>query len=199
MRWWRRWRSEIRSLRPFRTSTTFVLAPTMAKWELVLPDLKSLSRSLQLVCQSGDAIGCPLLWRFRPLLSIRSVIRSGLFNLCFCGEGLQTCVAWGVSPADVLSVVDRSRCKHRVIFTVFKVLCGDDVCICLFPELFNVILFSLCCLVLNSPSIILAIIFLDMNQILNQKQPELGPCLVDVWKSFDGNFFVLWPPIKGIK
>ena len=50
-------------------------------------------------------------------------------------------------------------------------------------ELFNVILFSLCCLVLNSPSIILAIIFLDMNQILNQKQPELELFIEKPWRS----------------
>ena len=50
-------------------------------------------------------------------------------------------------------------------------------------ELFNVILFSLCCLVLNSLSIILAIIFLDMNQILNQKQPELELFIEKPWRS----------------
>jgi len=44
-------------------------------------------------------------------------------TLCFGGEGLQACVAWGVSPADVLSTVARSRCKQRMVFAVFKALC----------------------------------------------------------------------------
>ena len=41
----------------------------------------------------------------------------------------------GVSPADVLSAVARSRCKQRMVFAVFKALCGDDVCRCSFPLL----------------------------------------------------------------
>ena len=53
----------------------------------------------------------------------------------FSGEGLQACVAWGVSPADVFSAVARSRCKQRVLFAVFKALCGDGVCRCPFPLL----------------------------------------------------------------
>jgi hypothetical protein len=32
-------------------------------------------------------------------------------TLCFDGEGLQACIAWGVPPADVLSAVARSPCK----------------------------------------------------------------------------------------
>jgi len=56
-------------------------------------------------------------------------------TLCFGGEGLQACVAWGVSPADVLSAVARSRCKQRVVLAVFKALCGNDVCRCPFPLL----------------------------------------------------------------
>ena len=53
-------------------------------------------------------------------------------TLCFDDEELQACVAWGVSPADVLSAVARSRCKKRVVFAVFKALCGDGVCRCPF-------------------------------------------------------------------
>ena len=51
---------------------------------------------------------------------------------CFGGEGLQACVAWGVSLADVLSAAARSRCRQRVVFAVFKALCGDSVCKCPF-------------------------------------------------------------------
>ena len=54
---------------------------------------------------------------------------------CFGGEGLQACVAWGVSLADVLSAAARSRCRQRVVFAVFKALCGDGVCRCPFPLL----------------------------------------------------------------
>ena len=53
-------------------------------------------------------------------------------TICFVGEGLQACVAWGVPSADVLPAVTRSRCKQRVVFAVFKTLCGDDVCRCPF-------------------------------------------------------------------
>ena len=56
-------------------------------------------------------------------------------TLYFGGEGLQACIAWGVPPADVLSAVARSRCKQRVVFVVFKALCGDGVCRCPFPLL----------------------------------------------------------------
>ena len=56
-------------------------------------------------------------------------------TLCFGGEGLQACVALGVPTADVLSAVARSRCKKRVVFAVFKALCGDGVCRCPFPLL----------------------------------------------------------------
>ena len=41
----------------------------------------------------------------------------------------------GVPPADVLSAVARSRYKHRVVFAVFKALCGDGVCRYPFPLL----------------------------------------------------------------
>ena len=85
-------------------------------------------------------------------------------TLCFGGEGLQACVAWGVPPANVLSTVARCRCKQRVVFAVFEALCGDGVCRCPFPlllfqcvfqtpvddeqsEQVSVILFSLCRLV----------------------------------------------------
>ena len=108
--------------------------------------------------------------------------------LCFAGEGLQACVVWGVLPANVLSAVARSRCKQRLIFAVFKALCGDDVCRCSFlllplqcifqvpvvdeqsneeddQKLFDVILFSLGRFVLSCPSFVLPIIFLDMNKI----------------------------------
>jgi len=53
-------------------------------------------------------------------------------TLCFGGEGLQACVAWSVPPADVLSAVARSHCKQRVVFVVFKALCGDGICRCPF-------------------------------------------------------------------
>ena len=70
-------------------------------------------------------------------LFFRSVRRQDLVSSihCFGGEGLQACVAWGVSPADVFSAVARSRCKQRVVFTVFKALCGDGVFRCPFPLL----------------------------------------------------------------
>jgi hypothetical protein len=45
---------------------TSISVPTKAKWELVLPVLKVLSKSLQLVCESGDAVGCLLLRGLRP-------------------------------------------------------------------------------------------------------------------------------------
>ena len=67
-------------------------------------------------------------------LFFRSVLRQDLVSstLYFGGEGLQACLAWGVPAADVLSAVARSRCKQRVVFAVFKALCGDDVCMCSF-------------------------------------------------------------------
>ena len=46
-------------------------------------DLNLLVISLQLVCESSDAVSCFLLWRFRPLLSICSAIRSGFLNFLF--------------------------------------------------------------------------------------------------------------------
>jgi len=90
-------------------------------------------------------------------------------------------------PADVLSTIARSR-KQRVVFAVFKALCGDDVCKCHFPyclfsvffklqwttnnrinkatrELFGVILFPLCHLASSCLSILLSIVFIDMNKI----------------------------------
>ena len=68
----------------------------------------------------------------------RSVWRQDLVssNLCFGGEGLEACVAWGVPPADVLSAIARSRCKQRVVFAVFKALCRDGICRYLFPLLY---------------------------------------------------------------
>ena len=121
-------------------------------------------------------------------LFFRSVLRQDPISstLYFGGEGLQACIAWGVPPADVLSAVARSRCKQQVIFAVFKALCGDSVCKypffllpfqCVFQapvatnnrmkkttrELFDVFLFFLCRLVSSCPSIVLPIIFLDMN------------------------------------
>ena len=70
-------------------------------------------------------------------LFFRYVLRQDLISstLCFGGEGLQACVAWDVPPADVPLAVARSRCKQRVIFAVFKALCGDDVCRCPFQLL----------------------------------------------------------------
>ena len=70
-------------------------------------------------------------------LFFRYVLRQDLVSstLCFDGKRLQTCVARGVPPADVLSAIARSRCKQRVIFAVFKALCGDDVCRCTFQLL----------------------------------------------------------------
>ena len=55
-------------------------------------------------------------------LFFRSVRRQDPVSstICFGGEGLQACVAWGVPPADVLSAVARSHCKQRVVFAVFK-------------------------------------------------------------------------------
>ena len=41
------------------------------------------SRSLQLVCQSRDVVGCLLLWRLRHLLSIYSATRFDFFNPLF--------------------------------------------------------------------------------------------------------------------
>ena len=78
-------------------------------------------------------------------------------------------------PTDVLSAIARSR-KQRVVFAVFKALYGDDVCKCLFPllsfqcvfharELFGVILFPLCHLASSCLSIVLSIVFIDMNKI----------------------------------
>jgi len=70
-------------------------------------------------------------------LFFRSVLRQDPISstLYFGGEGLQACIAWGVPPADVLSAIARSRCKQRVVFAVFKVLCADGICRCLFPLL----------------------------------------------------------------
>jgi hypothetical protein len=48
---------------------------------------------------------------------------------------LQACVAWGVAPTNVLLAFARSRCKQRVVFAVFKALCGDGVCRRSFPVL----------------------------------------------------------------
>ena len=106
----------------------------------------------------------------------------------FSGEGLQACIAWGVPPADVLSAVARSRCKQRVVFAVFKALCGDGVCRCPFPLLLFQCIFqslvsdeqsieeddqrtSRCnfiffmCLVSSCPSFVLPIVLLDINKI----------------------------------
>ena len=41
----------------------------------------------------------------------------------------------GVFPKNVLSTVVRSRCKQRVVFSVFKALCGVSVCRYFFPLL----------------------------------------------------------------
>ena len=70
-------------------------------------------------------------------LFFRCVLRQDPVSsiLYFGGEGLQACVVWSVPPADVLSAVARSRCKQRVVFAVFKALCGDDICRCFFPLL----------------------------------------------------------------
>ena len=67
-------------------------------------------------------------------LFFRSILRQDPVSstLYFCGEGLQAYVAWSVPPADVLSSIARSRYKQRVIFAVFKVLCGVDICRCPF-------------------------------------------------------------------
>ena len=67
-------------------------------------------------------------------LFFRYVLRQDLVSstLCFDGKRLQTCVARGVPPADVLSAIARSRYNQRVVFAVFKVLCGDGVCRCSF-------------------------------------------------------------------
>ena len=123
----------IRSLLPFPTSTTSVPVPMMAKWELVLLDLKVLSRSLQLVCQS-EMMQLAILCCGDFNLFFRSILWQDPVSstLCFGGKWLQACVAWGVPPADVLSAVARSRCKQRVVFAVFKSLCGNDVCRCPF-------------------------------------------------------------------
>ena len=71
-------------------------------------------------------------------LFFRYVLRQDLVSstLCFDGKRLQTCVARGVPPADVLSAIARSRCNQRVVFAVFKALCRDGICRCLFPLLF---------------------------------------------------------------
>jgi hypothetical protein len=70
-------------------------------------------------------------------LFLRLVLRQVLASSTrwFCDKGLQVCVAWGVTPANVLSVIARSRCMQQVVFAVFKVLCGDGVCRCYFPLL----------------------------------------------------------------
>ena len=108
----------------------------MAKWELVLSDLKVLSRSLQLRCVNQEMQLVVFCCGDFDIF-FRSVLRQDPVSstLCFGGEGLQACVAWSVPPADVLSAVARSRCKQRVVFVVFKALCGDDVCKCHFPLL----------------------------------------------------------------
>ena len=56
-------------------------------------------------------------------LFFRYVLRQDLVSstLCFDGKRLQTCVARGVPPADVLSAIARSRCKQRVVFAVIKI------------------------------------------------------------------------------
>ena len=165
-----------------------VLAPTMAKWELVLPDLKVLSRSLQLVCQLEMQLAVLCCGNFD--LFFQSVRRQDPVSstLCFDDEGLQASVAWGVPPADVLSAVARSRCKQRVIFRsskpcVVMAFAGVPFAYCLFSvffklrwttnnrmkkttrESFGVILISLCRLVSSCSFIVLPIIFLDMKQI----------------------------------
>ena len=70
-------------------------------------------------------------------LFFRYVLRQDLVSstLCFDGKRLQTCVARGVPPADVLSAIARSRCKQRVVFAVIKALYGNGVCRCSFPFL----------------------------------------------------------------
>ena len=57
-----------------------------------------------------DTVDCLLLWRLRPLLSIRSTTRSDFFNPLFWWEGLQVCITWSAPPVDVLLAVARSCC-----------------------------------------------------------------------------------------
>ena len=158
------------------------------KWELVLPDLKVLTRSLQLVCQSEDAVGCLLLSRFRPLLSICSAIRSDFFNPLFWWWKIASLYCFVVHPIDVLLAVARSRCKQRVVFWSSKPCVAMTFAGVLFPyclfsvffklqwttnnrmkkatrELFGVILFPLCHLASSCLSIVLSIVFIDMNKI----------------------------------
>jgi heme/copper-type cytochrome/quinol oxidase subunit 4 len=108
----------------------------------------------------------------------------------FGDEGLQVCIAWVVSPTDVLSTIARSHCKQRVFlrsskpcvamaFAALQVLLSLIAFLVFFQALvdedfgrkkttsvlFNVILFSLCHCASNCWSLVPPIVFLDMNQI----------------------------------
>ena len=52
------------------------------------------SRSLQMVYQLGDVVGCFLLWRLQPIFLFVSRPDRFSSTLCIAGEGLQACVAW---------------------------------------------------------------------------------------------------------
>ena len=125
VRWWWRWGCGARSLRFFLYLDNVWCCAQEGLVSIGSANLKVLFRFLQLVCQLGDAVDYLLLQRLQPLSLICYVTRSGFLNPLF----------WGVHLADVLSVVARSYCRQRVVFAVFKVLCGDGVCWYLFPLL----------------------------------------------------------------
>ena len=79
-----------------------VPAPTKVKVKVGYAKFDILSRSLQMVYQLGDVVGCFLLWRLQPIFLFVSRPDRFSSTLCIAGEGLQACVAWGIPPAQRL-------------------------------------------------------------------------------------------------
>ena len=140
------------------------------------------------VCQSGDAVGCLLLWRLRHLLSICSAIISGFFNPLFWRWRIASLCCLGCSPQPMffqrlLDLVSSEWCLWSSKLCVAMTFASVTFPYCLFSvffklqwttnnrmnkatrELFGVILFPLCHLASSCLSIVLSIIFIDMNKI----------------------------------
>ena len=121
-------------------------------------------------------------------LFLRYVLRQDLVSstLCFGGEGLQACIAWGVpQPMFFQQFLDLIVSSEWFLRSSKPCVAMAFACV-LFPllsfqcvfkfqwttnnqlkkmtrELFCVILFSLYCIVLSCHSIVLPIVFLYMN------------------------------------
>jgi hypothetical protein len=100
---------------------------------------------LAVLCQGGFDLFLRYVLRQLPVSSTH----------WFGDVGLQACVAWGVSPADVLSVFTRSRCK---VCSLQSLVWRWRLQVLLFLGLSSAIFFATLCIKLS-------FVFLDKNQI----------------------------------